>query len=204
MNFNRFKSFYDDADEYGGEEDTGNAFKTMKSKKKEKQKQKTDDERFKFTSRFAAEKIEKKEEFIMETSAFPELAAVPLTNEVVVEKSFIKTLNTRQEKREIQPIETNSHWVKIIVNKKTGKLTYVEQKQEEEPKPKPKSNAEEAEEEEEEPPQVKIKTEEQIQKRESKEVIRALTNLHMRRTKEYIDAWGKEEHYQTFYSAVTY
>jgi hypothetical protein len=44
-------------------------------------------------------------------------------------------------------------------------------------------------------------TDEQLQKRESKLVVKVLTDLHMKRTKEYIDAWGKEEHYRTFYSS---
>jgi hypothetical protein len=179
MNFstsNRFNSFYDD-----DEEDTGNAFKTMKPKKKEKTSK--DDERFKFkSSYFAEEKKEKKEEFNMEASAFPELATptsiTPSTP--TKEKNFLNTLNKRQEiKVELPPLETiNSRWVTVTRNKKTGKLTLFD--------PSLYNNT---------------LTDEQLQKRESKLVVKVLTNLHMKRTKEYIDAWGKEEHYRTFYSS---
>jgi hypothetical protein len=73
---------------------------------------------------------------------------------------------------------TYSHWVIVTRNKKTGKLTLTE----------PFNS------------QVVV-TEEQIQKNESKLIVKVLTDLHMKRTKDYIDAWGKEEHYRTFYSS---
>lgn len=183
MNFssgNRFSSFYDE-----NEEETGNAFKTMKTKKKEKTL--TDEERFKFKSSYFAEvKKEKKEEFNMEASAFPELFKTPTilkSNEVVREKNFLDTLNKRQEiKVELVPLETMySKWVTVTRNKKTGKLTLCSNK----------NNDNDTE------------TEEYLQKREAKHIVKALTDLHIKRTKEYIDAWGKEEHYRTFYSSLT-
>ena len=182
MNFstsNRFNSFYDE------DEDSGNAFKTMKSKKKEKTAT-TDDERFKFKSYFVEGKKEKKEEFNMEASAFPELVTnnntvAKTTGEKATEKNnFLDMLNRRQEiKVEHLPVDTTySHWVIVTRNKKTGKLTLTE----------PFNS------------QVVV-TEEQIQKNESKLIVKVLTDLHMKRTKDYIDAWGKEEHYRTFYSS---
>jgi hypothetical protein len=152
----------------------------MKTKKRETFK--TDDERFKFRSYHFQDKEEKKEEFKMETTAFPELAPTTtiLVNEVAKEKSFVNTLNKQQElKVELVQPAINSHWVTITHNKRTGRLTYFD----------PHATS-------------KTVTEEQSQKIESKLVVRALTNLHMKRTKEFIDAWGKEEHYQTFYSTA--
>jgi hypothetical protein len=180
MNFyntgNRFNFFNEEEEENTG----GNIFKTMRTKKIEKEKEKlTDDERFKFKSSLDAPP--KAKEFTMETSAFPVLAPPPPIIIRVEEKSFVGRLNKLQiVKVEQPPLPSNSHWVTITHNKKTGKWTYKEQGQGQ--------------------GTVEQGTVEQETKKESKLIIKALTDLHIKRTNDFIKSWGQDEHYRTFYS----
>ena len=182
MNFyntgNRF-NFFNEEEEENTE---GNVFKTMRTKKKEKEKS-TDDERFKFKSSLDAPP--KAKEFTMETSAFPVLSTStpPPPILIIKEKSFVGRLNKPQIVKVEPPPPFNSHWVTITRNKKTGKLTYKEQQQ---------GTVE------------KEGTVEEETKKESKLVIKALTDLHIKRTNDYIKSWGQDEHYRTFYSTNFY
>lgn len=189
MNFsnkNRYSTFY--------EEDEGeNLFKSMKPKKK-----KTDEERFKFKSYTSTP--EKIKEFTMETSAFPELSSPPKktnddTNtlrEVKENKNFLLTLKSTVEitnKESLPCSNTDSNCVIITLDKATGKFTFsgkrmIYDKEDNTTADDDNADAREL-------------------KRESKLVIKALTDLHMRRTKEYIKMWGLDEHYRTFYSSIS-
>jgi hypothetical protein len=183
MNFstsNRFNSFNDDDEEDHNHQD-GNLFKTMKTISSSSSNKKTNDQRFKFTSTsfFRQEEEKQKEEFKMESVAFPELSTkTTLTTTISTrEKSFLDTLKKEELfTAEITSLsDVNSDWVTITRNKATGKITYKDQKQE-------------------------TITPEQELKKETKLLIKALTNLHIKRTKDYINAWGIEEHRKTFYS----
>lgn len=184
MNFyntgNRYNSFNDQEE---GEEDTGeNVFRTMRTKKKEKATSDTMDDRFKFKSSFDSPPTIIAKEFTVEISAFPELSSSskppPSTTFLVKDQeknSFISKLNKPQIIKIEPPPQSSSHWVTITLNKKTGVMTYME-------------------------PQSTKETIEQETRKESKLVIKALTDLHIRRTNNYIKSWGQDEHYRTFYS----
>jgi hypothetical protein len=194
MNFsnkNRYSTFC--------EEDEGETlFKSMKPKKK-----KTDEERFKFKSYTTTP--EKIKEFTMETSAFPELSSSSKKSnddnikEVKENKNFLLTLKNTVEitkKEETLPCfntNSDSNCVIITLNKSTGQFTFSGRMM----------MMTTHHEEDDTVDDDERTTDARELKRESKLVIKALTDLHMRRTREYIKMWGLDEHYRTFYSSIS-
>lgn len=155
-----------------------NAFKTNKEDFKQ-----SDQDRFKFKKTDPIVQKPKPKEFVMDAGCFPELptsTATHIASSITSntnKKSFanlVATNNTptiQTEKTEYIP----PGYIMLKLDKKTKKITTMENNK--------KSD---------------IDKDKNIVLDETTEIIRELTNLHIKRTEEYIDLWGLESYINTY------